>query len=304
MQYFRFKKRTLGFLAIFLWSYVLVAHDAYAAEAPPPEVFFSITPVAAPTPTTIIPKSTPPASDNTCQGKGFSCQQYNTEKDDTAVCATHNQVPDTSKTCGTIGSDKPEQVCCVDTDTTRATTDGNTLPAISVGSVQLENPMKADSIPEALSAILGSLQGIIVVLALIFLIIGALLYITSSGDEGRIKLAKGALFAALIGLAIGIAAPAFLGELGTVLGWKETSPAISGALTLSQILMNTLNFLLSIIGILAIIMLIIGSLSYLSSAGDDKRIDTAKNIIRFALIGIVVAFGSLIFIKTIAGLFG
>lgn len=157
---------------------------------------------------------------------------------------------------------------------------------------------------QVLDSILGTLRGIIVVLSLVFIVIGAVLYITSAGDEGRMKTAKGAITASMIGLAIGIAAPSFLKEIGSVLGWGAvSSSAVAGAATLSQIATNVLNFLLSIVGVLAIIMLVVGGIMYLTAAGDEDRIDTGKKIVKYSVIGILVALASLVIVSQVATFF-
>src|SRR3989344_5149032 len=171
-------------------------------------------------------------------------------------------------------------------------------------SINITNPLKFETVEEVVTSLLGTLQGIVVILALVFIVIGALLYITSAGDEGRIKTAKAAITAALIGLAIALAAPSFLKEIGGILGWGAVdSSAAAGAQTLSEIAMNVLNFLLSIIGVLAIIMLIVAGIMYLTAAGDEDRVDTGKNIVKYAIIGIIVAFASLVIVSQLAKFF-
>jgi hypothetical protein len=169
-------------------------------------------------------------------------------------------------------------------------------------------------------AFLNALQGIIVTLALVFLVFGGVLYVISGGDEGRIKTAKGAITAAMIGLAIGIAAPSFLKEVYGILGGtpaadctgltgsdltscNATNATLTGGSSLGTILQNTLNFLLSMVGILAIIMLVIGGLMYFAAAGDEKRADTAKSIVKFAIIGIAVSLAALVIVTQIANFF-
>ena len=157
---------------------------------------------------------------------------------------------------------------------------------------------------DVLNSLLGTLRGIIVILSLVFIVIGAVLYITSAGDEGRMKTAKGAITAAMIGLAIGIAAPSFLKEIGNVLGWGAVnSGAVAGAKTLSEIARNVLDFLLSIVGILAIIMLVVGGIMYLTAAGNEDQIDTGKKIVKWSIVGIAVALASLVIVSQIAALF-
>ncbi len=50
------------------------------------------------------------------------------------------------------------------------------------------------------------------------------------------------------------------------------------------------NVLLFVIGAVAVIMLIIGGVRYVVSAGDQAAVTGAKNTIMYAIIGIVVAF--------------
>jgi uncharacterized protein YqgC (DUF456 family) len=147
------------------------------------------------------------------------------------------------------------------------------------------------------------MRNIVVILALVFLVIGALLYITSGGNDKRIGVAKAAITAALIGLAIVMVAPSFLKELAGVLGWDDLPSQASDALTLTEIATNVLNFLLAIIGVLAIIMFLVGAIMYLTSAGDEKRAGTGKSIVQSAIIGIIVAFSALVLVKQIAAFF-
>jgi len=77
---------------------------------------------------------------------------------------------------------------------------------------------------------------------------------------------------------------------------------ISDALSFEDILTKTLNFLLSIVGIIAIIMLAISGLLYFFSAGDEKKIQIAKNSTKYAVVGIIMALSGIIIIKTISEL--
>lgn len=178
-------------------------------------------------------------------------------------------------------------------------------PAPPSGTVTFSNPLSFTTVQGATGAFLSALQGIIVTLALVFLVLGGVLYVISGGDEGRIKTAKGAITAAMIGLAIGIAAPSFLKEIGNILGWGGAGQpaAVTAAPSLGAILGKVLNFLLSMVGILAIIMLVIGGLMYFAAAGDEKRADTAKSIVKFAIIGIAVSLAALVIVTQIANFF-
>ena len=82
----------------------------------------------------------------------------------------------------------------------------------------------------------------------------------------------------------------------------DTSTADPAGLSLLEIAANVLNLLLSILGIIAIISLVIGGGMYLTAYGDEKRIDTAKQIVKYSIIGIIVALGALVIVKQIASI--
>lgn len=207
--------------------------------------------------------------------------------------------------CPASGCTPPVSVPVIGSGGTPPAGSGTGTPPASQNIIKFENPLAFNTVEEVLTSILGTLRGIIVILALVFIVIGAVLYITSAGNEGQMTLAKGAITAAMIGLALGIAAPSFLKEIGNVLGWQGVNAGpTANALTLSQIARNVLNFLLSIVGILGIIMLVIGGIMYLTAAGNEERIETGKKIVTYSIIGILVALASLVIVSQIAAFFG
>ncbi|MFA6184215.1 MAG: hypothetical protein WC682_03900 [Parcubacteria group bacterium] len=171
------------------------------------------------------------------------------------------------------------------------------------GNICFENPLSYNTVDGILSALLIHLQGIIVVISMVFIVIGAILYMTSAGDEGKMKIAKGAIFAAVIGLAIGIAAPSFLKEIYTALGKSTSDSLISSAPDLATIALNVLNFLLSVTGVIGIIMLVAAGIAYMTAAGNEGQIETAKKMTTWAIIGIAVALGALVIVQQVAKFF-
>jgi len=169
-------------------------------------------------------------------------------------------------------------------------------------TIQFNNPLAFNTVQGVLGSLLNTLQGIIVTISLVFIVIGAVFYITSTGNEKRMNTAKGAIFAALIGLAIGIAAPSFLKQISEILGWTPTDSEVTDALTLQQIAMNTLEFLLSVAGTISLIMIVIGGITYFTSAGDEKKSETGKKMVKFAAIGVAITMGSLVIVRQIATL--
>ncbi len=62
--------------------------------------------------------------------------------------------------------------------------------------------------------------------------------------------------------------------------------------SLNKYAQNVLNALVYISGPLAVAAVIYGGIMYMLSAGDEKKAQTAKRIIMFALIGVTVIVGS------------
>ena len=170
------------------------------------------------------------------------------------------------------------------------------------GNICFDNPLSYNTVDELLPALLNRLQGVIVVIALIFIVVGALIYITSAGNENRMTMAKNAIVASVIGLTVGIAAPSFLREIYTALG-SDLPAEVTQSLSIAQIALNVLNFLLGIVGVVSIIMLVVAGMTYLTAAGNEGQIETAKKMTKWAIIGIIVALSAIIIVKQIAGFF-
>lgn len=62
-----------------------------------------------------------------------------------------------------------------------------------------------------------------------------------------------------------------------------------GGTKIEGVLKTVLNLLSAIVGIVAVIMIIIGGFKYITSSGDPSNIQSAKNTIMYAIVGIVIA---------------
>lgn len=237
--------------------------------------------------------TTPETTSNQCTSDVGTCR---------SACQS-GETRNTSKTCAGDGL-----ICC-SRNTTGGNNDGSnpTTGNVSAGTpvtITVTNPLRYDTVEGVLTSIMNGIKGIVVTLAILMIVIGGIMYIFSLGNPDNMKRAKNVIIAALVGLAIVIAAPAFLREISVLLGWNN-APAIEGGtdLTLTQIARNILNFLLSIIGILALIMMIVSGIMYLTSAGNETRMKQARGIFTASLIGIAVAMASLVLVTAVARFF-
>lgn len=78
-------------------------------------------------------------------------------------------------------------------------------------------------------------------------------------------------------------------------------PTDSGlpANTVSAILETFMKWLLGILGFLGVIAFVISGIQYLTSAGDDDTISTAKRNMKYSIIGVVVALSGYIIIQAV-----
>ncbi len=90
--------------------------------------------------------------------------------------------------------------------------------------------------------------------------------------------------------------------MASLVGRPVFAGVISDAPSFALILVKILTFLLSTIGIVAILALVISGLMYITAAGDTTQITTAKKYTVTSVIGASIALAALIIVKQIASL--
>jgi type IV secretory pathway VirB2 component (pilin) len=71
-------------------------------------------------------------------------------------------------------------------------------------------------------------------------------------------------------------------------GEVDNVPTLSSG----EVLQNGLNIVYGLAGIVAVITIIIGGILYTTSAGDSGNITKAKNLITYAVVGLVIVFAA------------
>lgn len=64
--------------------------------------------------------------------------------------------------------------------------------------------------------------------------------------------------------------------------------ADDGNTTINNIIKQVVNIFSLVVGIVAVIMIIVGGLKYITSGGDSSSVSSAKNTILYAIIGLVI----------------
>lgn len=135
--------------------------------------------------------------------------------------------------------------------------------------------------------------------AVIFVIVGGIKYITSQGEPGAIAKALNTIINALLGLAIALIAIQFVSFLGNQFGGGSGGPTVLGldlsslpnpaGVASGDIVGTILSVVFMATGALAFLFLVLGGYGYITSQGNPQAVGKAKNTILYALIGLVVA---------------
>lgn len=87
---------------------------------------------------------------------------------------------------------------------------------------------------------------------------------------------------------------------------EQDQPSIIATLSGGQtglrgLVLTIVNFFLTFLGLLAVVMVIYGGFLYVSSAGEEENVTKAKKILLYAVIGIILIVVSFALVNTILG---
>ncbi len=82
---------------------------------------------------------------------------------------------------------------------------------------------------------------------------------------------------------------------------QAISTATGGQGSFRSLALTIVNFFLTFLGLIAVVMIIYGGFLYVTAAGNQEKIESAKKIIMYAVIGIVVILLSFAIVNTVLG---
>lgn len=112
--------------------------------------------------------------------------------------------------------------------------------------------------------------------------------------KNKIKAFSSAVSVMMMALPMLVSAAAFDPTAGG--GTGLPSGSITGIIT------NIMNWLLMMVGIVGVIGFAIAGILYLTAAGDEGRIETAKNAMMYSIIGVIVAIIGVVVLQAAKGL--
>lgn len=125
------------------------------------------------------------------------------------------------------------------------------------------------------------LQGIAASVAVLYIVIAGYLYITARGDDGIIKKAKDSVTYSVVGLIV----IALAQSIGAIFD-PAVGINIGGA---NVLIISITNFMLALIGSVAIVYLVYGGYMYMTARGDPGQVSKATKAIWSSITGILIA---------------
>jgi len=82
---------------------------------------------------------------------------------------------------------------------------------------------------------------------------------------------------------------------------EAVSSATGGETSVRSLALRIVNYFLGFLGLIAVIMVIYGGITYVISAGNDESVGNAKKIIQYALVGIIIILVSFVLVQAVLG---
>lgn len=124
-----------------------------------------------------------------------------------------------------------------------------------------------------------------------YVIYGGYLYVFSGGDPSKVATGKKALYQAFLGLAIVMSANVIMTAIRIALvgdGNISDCATQNGCVDANDMITNAIQWVIGIAGVVSAIFVVYGGISYITSAGDPSKLQKAKNMIIYALIGLAI----------------
>lgn len=127
-------------------------------------------------------------------------------------------------------------------------------------------------------------------LVIAYTIYGGYMYMFASGDASKAITGKRTLSHAFVGLAIVMLSSIIMNAVRiAIIGNKEmVNCAQETCIEAETAFLNLIHWVTRVSGIVAVVFVLLGGISYITSSGDAGKLKQAKNTILYALIGLAI----------------
>ncbi len=147
-------------------------------------------------------------------------------------------------------------------------------------------------------------------IAIFFIIYGGFQFITGGASSDTVARARKTIFNAVLGLVISLGAVAITNYIFGIFAQSSGSATINGetidgiqVISGELLLKNILNIVYFIAGTVAVIVIIVAGMLYVTSSGDSGRVSKAKNLLTYSIVGLVIIIAAFAITNFIIGRF-
>ena len=179
-------------------------------------------------------------------------------------------------------------------------------------NINSEDALKGSIVQIAVN-VLSDISVIAAYLVLGYVIYGGYLYTFSGGDPGKVANGKKTLSQAFIGLAIVMSATAIFGAMRITIASNYSSAYCRDSLYSSEqtclvnvdpgnMVESMISWFIGIAGLVSAVYVVYGGIMYVTSAGDPNKLQKAKQMITYALIGLAICGLAEIIVAFVGGM--
>lgn len=141
-------------------------------------------------------------------------------------------------------------------------------------------------------------------IAVVMLLVNGVRLVAGGGEEENTKKAKSGVIYALVGLVLLTVGGTFITDVfydidkSVYSGLDGVEPQLNLPRGVAEIVGIT-NLIVSFVGPILVLLLVVGGVMYVTSAGEEENMNRAKRLIMAALIGVIVVYGAFAVVSTI-----
>ncbi|MDD3072542.1 MAG: hypothetical protein PHU39_01800 [Candidatus Pacebacteria bacterium] len=155
------------------------------------------------------------------------------------------------------------------------------------------------NISTQLTNIANFLLGLITIVSVIGIVISAYMFISSSGEPGKVSSARQIMIYSLVGAVVGAVA-------WTIVNWAQVGFAVGdpAEIWITSAITNIANFLLGLIAVIGVIGVVVSGYMFVTSGGDTGKVASARQIMIYSLIGVFIGTFASLFVNWARAGFG
>ena len=147
------------------------------------------------------------------------------------------------------------------------------------------------SVQQILINILNASLSLVFLVVLGLLIYGGYFWMTSMGNDEKIKKSKQILTSAIVGLIVVLLSISIVNFISEAIGvTPQNMPEDTGLFTgtLSEALTGIINAALTLVGVISLAVIVYGGFRWMTSAGNEETVSEAKRTLTAGVIGLII----------------